>query len=103
MLTDWKNTIQKFVSKFKAAIWYPSGRQVYVKERKNWLQPLQIPKLHCILSHVPPFVRSYGFMGKLSQDSFEHFQQISQNNRELRASNIYTGVKIIEGIKYACL
>lgn len=98
MLTDWENTLQKLVYKLKAPIWRPVGRQIYVKERQKWLQLLKKTKLHHILAHVAPFVRSYWLLWKISEVSFESFQQICLSNRQLHAKNICTGVKIIENI-----
>eukprot|EP00171_Calliarthron_tuberculosum_P001160 IDg1160t1 len=96
MLTKWDSLCEKFGSALKKAIWRPERCPKATFQNDPWRQPMLMPKLHTLLSHIGPFVRQYGYFGKFSEESFEHFQKVSKKNRAVHSGNKTTGAQILD-------
>ena len=66
-----------------------------------WRQPLKMPKLHCMAVHCLQFAWSHGYLGALSEQSFEHFQQVSSKLRRNHAHNQCSGGQICDDIQFS--
>lgn len=86
----------------KKAIWRPERRARDLDEFE-WRQPLSMPKFHALLVHIGSFVKQYGYFGKFSEESFEHFQQVSRKNRAQHAGNRSSGAQALDDMHYSLL
>eukprot|EP00171_Calliarthron_tuberculosum_P021624 IDg21624t1 len=105
MITQWISISEKFIKQLKKAIWRPSGKGFLHQdtERVKWLQPMMMPKLHCIAVHVTSFVKTYRYWALFSEEGFERFQQVSKRTRSKLTHNCPTGTQIFEDLQYSWL
>lgn len=66
-----------------------------------WRVPMQIPKSHSLLFHVLPFIRIYRYWGLFSEQSFEHYHQVSARNRRTRTPNESDGSSICVDLTFS--
>ena len=101
MVTDWDALSGRFFNVLRDAIGREPVHGRVLEECEQWRQPLKMPKLHCLLTHCIQFVMAHGYLGALSEQSFEHFQQVSAKTRRDHAPNQCLGGQIFEDIQYA--
>ena len=94
--------IQKLLFKYRKAIGRPRSKsKLGITERQKWLQPLMMPKLHCLAHHCTQFVWHHGHLGAFSEESFEHFQQVSGLRRRTKTHNKSEGAQISDDLQYS--
>lgn len=97
---------EKFHDTLTKAFWRPpknTGNTMEIDDPDDWKQPLLKPKLHTLCCHVADFPECYGYLGKFSEESFEHFQQVSKKYRAEHADNRTKGGQIVEDMQYCWL
>ena len=81
MLAEWDKLCESFILKLRDSLGEPPNKSKKVgktlSERGRWLQPLCMPKLHCMAAHISSFVANYRYLVAFTEEGFEHFQQVS--------------------------
>lgn len=72
-------------------------------EHYSWLVPVAMPKQHVLISHVTQFVRSYGFWGIFSEESFGYFLSVSRFTRQRHSRNKSLVAQIVDDLCYSWL
>lgn len=62
-----------------------------------------MPKLHALLIHTEEIFEWLGTLGALAEQSFEHFQRHSLEQRRVHSQNNCAGVQIFEDVIYVWL
>lgn len=111
LLERFVRTSTEFVTIVIQCIWRPPETTKELKnqvksikysdpERYERLVPLEKPKLHNFVAHVPDFIIMYGLWGAFSEESFEHFQGVSLRTRRRHSRNKPLGVQIVDDMYF---
>ena len=55
-------------------------------------------KLHILVAHSKDVVNTYGSIGGISEESFEHNQSISADHRKTHSRNMSIGMQLAEDL-----
>ena len=104
MIADFETLIAHFVTTLRKSIGRTRSKSRAEKqENEESRQPLFKTKLHTPLNHCTIIVRHYGSLGMFSEEAFEHFQQVSNTTRTIRAYNKPSAAQILEDLQYSLL
>jgi len=106
MFSNWTAICSQFIRVFRKSIMRPVISRNTNAEQSTapeWRVPLQMPKLHLIISHSSETARTFGSLGAISEQAFENYQSISLKQRMAHSQNKCKGLQVAEDLIYGFL